>query len=70
LLIYASLDGIERELFPPAATNINLYASPVSALADYKRLPTSLLEARCTARESSFIWEHLPETVVQSYCGA
>ena len=70
LLIYASLDGIERELFPPAAPNINLYASPVSALADYKRLPTSLLEAKCTARESSFIWEHLPETVVQSYCGA
>ena len=70
LLIYAGLDGIERELFPPAATNINLYDSPVSALADYKRLPTSLLEARCTARESRFIRERLPETVVQSYCGA
>ena len=70
LLIYAGLDGIKRNLFPPEATNINLYAAPVSTLSAYKRLPTSLQEAQCTTKESSFIRTHLPEAVIQSYCGA
>lgn len=69
LLIYAGLDGIERRLVPPQATDLNLYAAPMSTLAAYQRLPASLAEAQCTARESKFIRAYLPEAVIRSYCG-
>ena len=68
LLIFAGLDGIAKKLLPPASTDINLYAAPADVLAAYKRLPSSLQEARCTASTSDFIRAHLPDTVIESYC--
>ena len=68
LLIFAGLDGIAKKLLPPASTDINLYAAPADVLAAYKRLPSSLQEARCTASTSDFIRAHLPDTVIASYC--
>lgn len=68
LLIYAGLDGIERGLIPPASTDNNLYAVPAGVLDAYRRLPVSLQEAGCTARESVFIRSHLPEPVIAAYC--
>ena len=68
LLIYAALDGIKRELTPPPSTDINLFSAPASVLATYRKLPSSLQEAICTANESAFIRTHLPESVVLAYC--
>ena len=70
VLIYAGLDGIERGLVPPESTDLNLYTAPAHVLSAYRRLPASLQEARCTARESAFLSRHLPEAVIQAYCGA
>lgn len=69
LLIRAGLEGIGRMLTPPPCTDMNLYAAPAHVLAEYRRLPTTLQEARCTALESAFIRAHLPETVIRAYCG-
>ena len=69
LLIRAGLDGIRRELAPPASTDINLFAAPASVLSSFKKLPSSLQEAVCTAQGSAFIRAHLPEEVIQAYCG-
>ena len=68
LLIYAGLDGIKRGLTPPPSTDINLFAAPAHVLSTIKKLPSSLQEASCTARESAFIRNRLPEAVMMAYC--
>ena len=69
LLIYACLDGIRRSLTPPASTDINLYAAPAKVLSTFRKLPSSLQEASCTAASSDFIRSCLPDSVIQAYCG-
>lgn len=68
LLIYAALDGIQRQLMPPPSTDINLFSAPASVLSSFKKLPSSLQEAICTARESEFIRQTLPDAVITAYC--
>ena len=67
LIIYAAVYGIEsRKELPPAA-DFNLYKADAAVLEQYGRLPLNLEEARETAQYSTFIREHVPEAVLDSY---
>ena len=61
LLIYAGLDGIERELTLQPSTDENLFTAPESVTNKLQRLPSSLSEAVAIALESEFISRVLPE---------
>ena len=61
LLIYAGLDGIERELPLQASTDLNLYTAPAELLSTLEALPASLDEARALAKGSGFLAGVLPE---------
>lgn len=69
LLIYAGLDGIEKQLTLPEAAGINLYAAPEDILCKFQKLPASLREATDIAKESAFVKQHLSESVITAYCG-
>lgn len=67
LLIYAGLYGIERELNLPPASDFNLYTASAEALAALKKIPGSMYEAVAIANSSTFIKDHLPESVISAY---
>lgn len=67
LLIYAGLYGIERELNLPPASDFNLYTVSAEALAALKKIPGSMYEAVAIANSSTFIKDHLPESVISAY---
>ncbi len=69
LLIWAGLDGLKNGAVLPPPTEMNLYRADEAALAGLRRLPGSLAAARCAARESAFIREHIPEPLFSLYCG-
>ena len=68
-MIYAALDGIERNLPLPEPADFNLFSADPDKLAGYRRLPGSLAEARKIAAASDFICSHLPASIVNAYCG-
>ena len=61
LLIYAGLDGVERELPLPEPANLNLYTAPPEVLAGLDALPDTLEEAISLAVNSPFLASVLPE---------
>lgn len=67
LMIYAGLYGIQNHLELPPAADINLYTAASDVLKDFYQLPSTLLQAKETAKNSSFIKAHLPETIISSY---
>ena len=67
LLIYAGLYGIERELNLPPASDFNLYTASAEALAALRKIPGSVYEAVAIANSSTFIKDHLPESVISAY---
>lgn len=67
LLIYAGLYGIENDLYLPPASNFNLYTASAEALAALRKIPGSLYEAAAIASASTFIKDHLPESVISAY---
>ena len=67
LLIYAGLYGIERELNLPPASDFNLYTASADALAALRKIPGSIYEAVAIANASTFIKDHLPESVISAY---
>ena len=69
LLIYAGLSGIDRKLPLPPSVEINLYQADARQLTSLRTLPKSLSEARLSAKESVFVQEHLPQSVISAYCG-
>ena len=68
LMIYAGLHGIKNRLPLPAAADINTFTAPSEVLSPYQKLPISLKEAMDTASSSKFIKEHLPASLISSYC--
>lgn len=68
LMIYSGLDGINRKLRLPAEENSNLFKAGEGELKGFDMLPDSLEEARKIAAESDFIREHLPQSIIESYC--
>lgn len=67
LMIYAGLYGIQNHLELPPAADINLYTAASDVLKNFYQLPSTLLQAKETAKNSSFIKAHLPETIISSY---
>lgn len=69
LIIYAGLDGIKNQLKLPDPADFNLYTANTEILDSYKRLPGTLKAACSLAKHSTFIKEHIPEAVLDIYCG-
>ena len=65
LLIYAGLDGIERNLDPGEPTNENLFTVGDSVTKELERLPQSLDAAREFAKDSEIVKKALPEEILQ-----
>ena len=55
LLIYAGLDGIDKNLDPGEPTNMDLLSQDAGMKREFNKLPLSLKEARYEAQESDFI---------------
>ena len=68
LMIYAALDGIEKQLALPEPADFNLFSADAEKLSGYRRLPGSLTDARRIAAESGFIRRCLPASIVNAYC--
>ena len=68
MLIYAGLYGIKKKLALPAPTDINLFTTDAETLASYRRLPSRRSEAVQNCLDSTFVKDHLPESIIQAYC--
>ena len=69
LMIYAGLYGIEHKLELPEPANINLFRADKETLAGFQKLPDCIQTARKTAAASEFIRSHIPERILNIYCG-
>ncbi len=69
LLIYAGLDGIERELKPMEPLDVNLFKADSTITDKLKRLPQSIDEAIAYAGGSEFVKKLLPEGYLEAYSG-
>lgn len=61
LLIYAGLDGIEKNLKPSEPLNVNLYTAGAEITDRLTNLPDTLAKARAAAANSEFIKHILPD---------
>lgn len=68
LLIYAALDGIENDMQPSAAADIDLLNEGPTVTENFERLPESLEEAAARAAESDFVKAHLPHSLIKACC--
>ncbi len=68
LLIKAAIHGIKNRLELPGSTDMNLFTADSRTLEGLDRLPLCLEDAKKIARDSSFIRENLPESVIKAYC--
>lgn len=64
LLIYAGLDGIEKNLNPSAPLNINLYTADSEITDKLTGLPDTLGKAKAAAANSEFIKRILPAVCI------
>lgn len=67
LLIYAGLDGVEKKLSLPEATNVNLHTADASVTAQLDMLPSTFEEAVLEAKKSQFVSTILPEDFVEQF---
>ncbi len=70
LIIYAGLQGIANGTQPPPAADINFYKATEAVRARYPQLPADLNAACRAALASSFVRVHVPEPILDLYCGA
>lgn len=68
LLIYAGIEGIEKNLSLPEAINLNLYTATKEELKDIKKLPEDLSMSCLVAMQSDFIKKYIPEAILDIYC--
>lgn len=68
LLIYAGLEGIEKDLPLPESADINLFNATEDVLSGFERLPDSVDTARKLALDSDFVKQHLPKDLIDAYC--
>ena len=68
LLIHAGLDGIERQLPLPPATDLDLFLAPPEVLSQLAALPSTLQQAAEHAAASPFIARCLPPELISAYC--
>jgi glutamine synthetase len=60
MLIYAGLDGIEKNLKPAAPNNKNLFEVSETDTRHLKTLPMSIEEAKAAAASSRIVKKALP----------
>ncbi len=68
LLIYAGLYGLQTKLELPAPADVNFFTLDKAALAKFKRLPSTLEEAKVCAKASKFVQRYLPASLIDAYC--
>ena len=68
LMIYAGLEGMQNRLPLPSPADINLYKASEETLKTFRKLPSDIREARRIAADSSFIREHVPDSILDIYC--
>lgn len=68
MLIYAGLEGIEKNMQLPECADINLFAASPQVLEKFRRLPENLETAKAAALDCSLVKEHLPEELIKIYC--
>ena len=66
-MIQAGLWGIEEELEPPSASNLNFYQADGESLSRFQSLPQDRAEAMVAARSSEFIQSAVPAAVAEEY---
>ena len=69
LLIYAGIDGIDRQLQPMEPLDVNLFKADTTITDGLRRLPQSLDEAIAYAKGSDFVKMLLPEGYLAAYSG-
>ena len=67
LLIFASLDGIEKQTPLPPVANFDMDTADEATLSEYKKLPHTFEEACEIAANSDFIRQYLPEDIIKMY---
>lgn len=68
LLIWAGLSGIAEGAELPESANVNLFTADSLTLAGLQMLPQSLSAAARLAACSSFVREHLPQSLIACFC--
>lgn len=68
LIIYAALDGIERKLPLSEPSGLNMFSASKEELADYRKLPGDIHEARGTAVKGGFAEKYIPAKIFNIYC--
>ncbi len=68
LLIWAGLAGLKQNLPLPEQANVNLYTAGHKELRQLKSLPTSLDDAKIIAASSTFLNQHLPQSLIDWFC--
>ncbi len=69
LLIEAGMEGIREGMIPPPAADRNLFSVSAGELSGYRTLPATLAGAAKLARESEFVRNCLPASIIEHYCG-
>ena len=68
LLIWAGLDGIQKQAELPKPVDINLFKVDSEAVSGLEKLPETLAEARTASKNDSFIKAHVPAKILDIYC--
>ena len=68
LLIYAGLEGIEKNMELPPMAEVFLNSAPKEIAEKYRTLPPTLKDAKEKAKASEFVNKYLPKTLIETYC--
>lgn len=68
LLIWAGLNGIQKQAELPKPVDINLFKADAEAVSGLAKLPETLAEAKTAAKNDSFIKAHVPAKILDIYC--
>jgi glutamine synthetase len=68
LLIWAGMDGIQKQTELPKPVDINLFKADEEAVSGLEKLPETLAEAKAIAKNDCFIKAHIPAEILDIYC--
>mgnify|MGYP002861728929 CR=1 FL=1 len=68
LLIWAGLEGIQKQAELPEPVDVNLFKADANTVAALEKLPESIDAAKLCAKKDSFIKARVPEKILEIYC--
>ncbi|MBQ7689185.1 MAG: glutamine synthetase, partial [Clostridia bacterium] len=68
LLIWAGLDGIQKQAELPKPVDINLFKADADTVSELAKLPETLAEAKTIAKNDCFIKAHISAEILDIYC--